>query len=323
MCELGERLRDEREQKGISLKALAKALNIKHGFLEAIEACRLEGLPEPVLVRGYIRSYAQALGLDPEPFLALCPIQPIVHKQPAVRQPVGWLLLLVLLLLVGGVFWYRSALGPAKTMVVVPPPPSAQVVSAAGALPALPEVVLGITTEPSGAEVYLDNFDLGPAPVSLTVMGGERTLKISKAGYQTYQQQINLDFGQKLSITLKPVSKPVTPSATAPSVTTPAAITPSVAIAQATQEVVGPASQTTLGNLLVLRFSARCWLRVTAGSGRVLFTGIQNAGDTQYYPLPVTVQVGNAGVVRVELNGKNQGPMGKLGEVVERTYTAL
>ncbi|RTH18005.1 hypothetical protein CSW39_06155, partial [Thermus scotoductus] len=76
MCELGERLRRAREEKGLSLKEASARLALKVKVLEALEACRFEELPEPALTRGYLRRYALLLGLDPEPLLALYPLAP-------------------------------------------------------------------------------------------------------------------------------------------------------------------------------------------------------------------------------------------------------
>ncbi|WP_253715903.1 helix-turn-helix domain-containing protein, partial [Thermus scotoductus] len=67
MCELGERLRRAREEKGLSLKEASARLALKAKVLEALEACRFEELPEPALTRGYLRRYALLLGLDPRP----------------------------------------------------------------------------------------------------------------------------------------------------------------------------------------------------------------------------------------------------------------
>ncbi|WP_237258998.1 helix-turn-helix domain-containing protein [Thermus brockianus] len=82
MCELGERLRRAREERGLSLKEAAERLSLKVGVLEALEACRFAELPEPALARGYLRRYARLLGLDPEPLLALYPKAPTLEPPP-------------------------------------------------------------------------------------------------------------------------------------------------------------------------------------------------------------------------------------------------
>ena len=69
MNDIGAQLRQARETRGLSLDQVHKATRIKRAFLEAIEAGRLEELPGPVQARGFVRSYAGAVGLDPDALL--------------------------------------------------------------------------------------------------------------------------------------------------------------------------------------------------------------------------------------------------------------
>jgi transcriptional regulator with XRE-family HTH domain len=61
----GERLRLHREQKKISLPEIAEQTKIKLSLLEALERDDLSHWPLGLFGRSYIRSYAQAIGLDP------------------------------------------------------------------------------------------------------------------------------------------------------------------------------------------------------------------------------------------------------------------
>ena len=61
----GERLRLQREQRQISLAAVAEQTKIKQSLLEALERDDLSHWPLGLFGRSYIRSYAQAIGLDP------------------------------------------------------------------------------------------------------------------------------------------------------------------------------------------------------------------------------------------------------------------
>lgn len=60
----GEHLKREREHRGVSLLKIFEATRVPMKYLEAIEADRVEGLPHPTFVKGYIRSYCKVLGLD-------------------------------------------------------------------------------------------------------------------------------------------------------------------------------------------------------------------------------------------------------------------
>jgi transcriptional regulator with XRE-family HTH domain len=61
----GERLRLQREQRQISLAAVAEQTKIKQSLLEALERDDFSHWPLGLFGRSYIRSYAQAVGLDP------------------------------------------------------------------------------------------------------------------------------------------------------------------------------------------------------------------------------------------------------------------
>lgn len=67
---IGEALREAREGLGLTVEQAAVDTRISARFLEALEMERFEDLPADVYVRGFIRSYAAYLGLDPTPLLA-------------------------------------------------------------------------------------------------------------------------------------------------------------------------------------------------------------------------------------------------------------
>ena len=61
---IGSKLSHEREARSVSLDAVATKTYIPLRLLSAIEAGRMDLLPEPVFVQGFIRRYADTLGLD-------------------------------------------------------------------------------------------------------------------------------------------------------------------------------------------------------------------------------------------------------------------
>ena len=62
---LGERLCSIREESNLSLVEISKATKIRRDYLEKIEIGDFEGLPSEVYVKGFLRSYAQYLKIDP------------------------------------------------------------------------------------------------------------------------------------------------------------------------------------------------------------------------------------------------------------------
>lgn len=62
----GSLLASARKQQNRTVEEIADELNLSVTQIKTIELDQSEGLPEPTYVRGYIRSYAKLLGLDPE-----------------------------------------------------------------------------------------------------------------------------------------------------------------------------------------------------------------------------------------------------------------
>ena len=66
MQTIGERLEEARKRKGISVREAAELTKIRGDYLQKFESNTFDiGLP-PLYVRGFIRTYAKFLELDPE-----------------------------------------------------------------------------------------------------------------------------------------------------------------------------------------------------------------------------------------------------------------
>ncbi len=284
-------LRVARKETGRSIREWARELNIKSDYLLALEECRFEDLPEAVLAKGHLRRYAEALGLNPEPLLAQYPARPTFTPSDVISPPrrrrrlVWWPFLLIALALAGGLGWWLLARPQAvpepEIELTQPPPPP----------PPAAEAKLNVTTEPEGAVVWLDGFRLGKAPVQGSFSAGKRQLRVEAEGYQTYEKEIVLEPGgeHNLKVSLTPLPK------------------------EEPAEEAGPPQVT-------FRFTERAWVRVTTPDGKKLYEGIPKVGSEQTYELPVIVRTGNAAGVRVILNGRDEGPLGGEGLVVERRF---
>ncbi len=73
MNELGTRLVRAREARGLTLEDAERDTRISRRYLQALEAEQFEAIPAPVYARGFLRSYSQYLGLDPQQMLDLFP----------------------------------------------------------------------------------------------------------------------------------------------------------------------------------------------------------------------------------------------------------
>lgn len=63
MVPIGQRLRDKRIERKLSINDVAISLKIKPQFLEAIEKGDYKKLPSPAYAQGFVRNYADYLGL--------------------------------------------------------------------------------------------------------------------------------------------------------------------------------------------------------------------------------------------------------------------
>lgn len=62
MIVIGQRLRDKRIERKLSIDEIATALKIKAQFIEAIEKGNYKELPSPAYAQGFVRNYADYLG---------------------------------------------------------------------------------------------------------------------------------------------------------------------------------------------------------------------------------------------------------------------
>ena len=67
---IGQQLKAEREEKRLTLEKVFEATKIRIQYLQALEADDLSVMPSPVQARGYLRNYAEYLGLDFDQMLA-------------------------------------------------------------------------------------------------------------------------------------------------------------------------------------------------------------------------------------------------------------
>ncbi len=73
---IGMELRDARLARGVTIDDAQRATRISRRYLEALEAEDFAALPAPVFARGFLRSYAQFLGIDPTELVLRFPGEP-------------------------------------------------------------------------------------------------------------------------------------------------------------------------------------------------------------------------------------------------------
>jgi cytoskeleton protein RodZ len=139
MATLGERLRAQREKKGITLDQAAADTRIREKFLKALEDGDYQSLPGAVYTKGFLRNYAQYLDLDtgesvvqfhaergtvtPEAPRTFRPMRPIMRRSliftPAVLVPV--FVLAGVVLFVGYLYYQFTSFAVAPALDVFDP----------------------------------------------------------------------------------------------------------------------------------------------------------------------------------------------------------
>jgi len=86
--DVGQALKTIREFLGLSLEEVAEKTCVRRAYLQAIEEMRLEALPSRPFTIGYIRAYANAMGLDGEAAVARFKREEPA-PEPVLPEPVG------------------------------------------------------------------------------------------------------------------------------------------------------------------------------------------------------------------------------------------
>ena len=83
----GVELASQRARRGFSLDQAVAATRIRGHFLEALEKGELEAIPAEAYLRGYLRTYATYLGLDPAPLLLGEPVGAVTSAGRRAAHP--------------------------------------------------------------------------------------------------------------------------------------------------------------------------------------------------------------------------------------------
>jgi beta-lactam-binding protein with PASTA domain len=223
-AKLGETLRGAREAKGATLNQAEAVTRVRGKYLRALEEADWGSLPEPLYVKGFLRSYARYLGLDPLTILAQYDrlaagprVKPVVRRavSPLKLGASAWTGLVIGLIVFGAfaaglIYLYRqySASIVPPTPVAILPIPTPAPTSTATPLP-----VLQITVPD------LVNRDLSQVELDLRVLGiklevGDRRfdtrIAVGRVITQSTPAGIKLNQGATITVTLSKGSEVVT-----------------------------------------------------------------------------------------------------------------
>jgi cytoskeleton protein RodZ len=284
MGSFGERLRREREMRGISLDEIAESTKISRRHLESLEKEDFDSLPGGIFNRGFVRAYARYLGIDeeqavtdyaaaasepaePEKFPLAVP-EPDPELNPR-RSALPLVLALLALVAVLAIFWARnrnrngeSQETGAGTAAASTPSAARSPAPGSNAVPTPGSAALGAVTTPEAGST--------PTPARAAAV----------------------DSPNQSAVAVQPL---VLPSSS-----------------QSPERMFS----------VMVRAKEDAWINVTA-DGRTVMSRVLDAGEQQSFHAgkKIIFTTGNAGGVDVSFNGKNLGTIGNESEKRVLTFT--
>jgi cytoskeleton protein RodZ len=299
----GARLRNAREQLGLSQQAVAERLCLKVSTVRDLEDDKAPAELASTFLRGYIRSYARLVHIPEEELL------PILEKEVPVRAakmaPMqnmslgkrrkkrdGWLMSftwLVLFVVIGltGAWWWQNHKAQQEEISTMADQSSAELntngTNDNSNSQNVPLDTSGAQDQAPGATA--DNSQSAPdanAPATTAQTAPEQTAPATAPDAQSNAvvspSQANVD---------NTATAAANPAAPLP--TDQAAVTP-----------------TASPNALVMNFNADCWLEVSDSTGKKLFSGMQRKDGTLNLEgqAPYKLKIGAPAAVQIQFQGK-------------------
>ena len=289
----GVRLRNAREQLGLSQQAVAERLCLKVSTVRDIEDDKAPADLASTFLRGYIRSYARLVHIPEEELL------PALEKQAPVRAakvaPMqsfslgkrrrkrdGWLMTftwLVLFVVVGltGAWWWQNHKAQQEEISTMADQSSAELNANSENTQSVPlDTSATATQDNTPAATGPAETVQTPAPTTAPAVDPQQNAVVAPS-------QANVD-----TATTSPAT-PATPDGAAPLPTNQAGV----------EAAADP-------NALVMNFTADCWLEVSDATGKKLFSGMQRKDGNLNLTgqAPYKLKIGAPAAVQIQYQGK-------------------
>ena len=281
-AQIGAGLQQVRERLGWKLADIAAHIRIQPMFLSAIESGNLAVLPGAAYRSGFVRTYAQALGLDGEEILQrfrdVGQIDDLEKNEIKLLSPVpdrgvptGVVIFIAFIVAIGGYgLWYHHTQQTRKL---------------AQNVLQIPAKLQPLTTPPKVTPAVV----VTPPKVTSPPMATVKT---------------------PAPITLK---NPAVAPATSPASNGPPTSPPAPGTAPASPPASAP-----VDTGMVITATQPSWIQVTAPDGTILFSKVLNVGES--WPVPkmagLKITTGNAGGTVISTDGQAGQPLGTSGAVL-------
>ncbi|MFH1566079.1 MAG: RodZ domain-containing protein [bacterium] len=313
MKRAGEILKDNRLKKAISLKEVSEELKIHIKFLEAIEESNYSVFSDTVQIKGFIKNYARFLGLKEEEVMAFWRRE---YEEKDVKQAEGIKLIMKpmfakkIFITPGTILFFITLISIIGFLGYL----FYQYRSFAGA-PFL--AVESPSTDLSINELFVDVFGKIDKDAEL-FLNGQR-ISMEKEG--SFAVKVTLSEGVNV-LNFKALNK----------LGREAVVTRTIlANVSANQTTVLGSTETVIEEekkeeqkvikVEIEIIDEASWINVV-GDGETLFQSLMLVGVKAQFSARdfITIKAGNAGAVKVFLEGKDMGVLGEKGTVVEKTF---
>ena len=295
----GARLRNAREQLGLSQQAVAERLCLKVSTVRDIEEDKAPADLASTFLRGYIRSYARLVhipeeellpGLEKQAPLRAAKVAPMQSFSLGKRRKKrdGWLMTftwLVLFVVIGlsGAWWWQDHKAQQEEITTMADQTTVELNGNSGQAQSVP-------LEPSSNASQTDSTTTSAS--ADTTAANTQTSDVTTPAPAVEPQQ-------------NAVVPPSQANVDTAAMTAPTATTPDDAAPLPTDQagVTTPAADP---NALVMNFTADCWLEVTDATGKKLFSGMQRKDGNLNLTgqAPYKLKIGAPAAVQIQYQGK-------------------
>ncbi|WP_027711310.1 cytoskeleton protein RodZ [Dickeya chrysanthemi] len=283
----GERLREAREQLGLTQQVVAERLCLKVSTVREIEDNNTPAGLAPTFLRGYIRSYARLVHLPEDELLPMlekqvmpsrvsnvAPMQSLALGKSRKKRD-GWLMLFTWLILLGVLgltvaWWWQNHQAQQQEIN--------SMVDHANA-----------SQNRKDGQAGDANSDPEPVDTDDNVATGGQSIALNSPAAVQSQPAATPQADSGAASSAQASEQPLlNQAATAPASAAPA-----------TDASGAPGA-------IVMRFTADCWLEVVDAAGKKLFSGVQRSGNVLNLTgqAPYRLKIGAPGAVQVEFQGK-------------------
>ncbi|MDR2726764.1 MAG: DUF4115 domain-containing protein [Deltaproteobacteria bacterium] len=306
---MGELLRAGRQKRGLSVEEIAAQLKISPRLIRDLEMGNEPALPHAVYVRGFIKSYAKLLDINPDdlaPGLAVYEREEEVALPPPPRSGGGLLVLAVLCALAFAGYWYYNTYFMPARQAQSSEIPATRSEPVRPALESAPQPAPGPPAAPVSQPAPPSPASQAPVPVAAPVIAAQPS---PAAGEGTDLPDVMETAGEEAQVLLSSFRAP---EREMPVTGSGRGITVNLGV---------PGGGALPVNQLVLTGMAECWVHATADETDTREFSIRpDETFSLSFSKTLVIKLGNAGGVRLKYNGVNLPAPGKDGQVMTLSF---